>query len=79
MIVRRYMLGLVVAAAALGNSACSAAARAAAPAPDRDPAWAEAHQKPPMTADQTRAFIMRLARFVVDQLWRTRACHPDRS
>ena len=34
--------------------------------PDRDPAWARAHLKPPMTADETRAFMKRLAQFVFD-------------
>lgn len=33
---------------------------------DRDPAWARAHMKPPMTADETRAFMKRLAQFVFD-------------
>ena len=33
---------------------------------DRDPAWAQAHLKAPMTADETRAFMKRLAQFVFD-------------
>lgn len=33
---------------------------------DRDPAWAQAHLKPPMTAGETRAFMKRLAQFVFD-------------
>jgi hypothetical protein len=27
--------------------------------PDRDPAWARAHLKPPMTVEETRAFMKR--------------------
>jgi hypothetical protein len=34
--------------------------------PDCDPAWARAHLKPPMTVDETRAFMKRLAQFVFD-------------
>jgi hypothetical protein len=34
--------------------------------PDRDPAWVRAHLKPPMTAEETRAFMKRLAQFVFD-------------
>jgi hypothetical protein len=34
--------------------------------PDRDPAWARAHLKPPMTVEETRAFMKRLAQFVFD-------------
>ncbi|MFA6560500.1 MAG: hypothetical protein WCV00_01165 [Verrucomicrobiia bacterium] len=33
---------------------------------DRDPAWARAHLKPPMTAGETRVFMKRLAQFVFD-------------
>lgn len=34
--------------------------------PDRDPAWTQAHLKPPMTVEETRAFMKRLALFVFD-------------
>ena len=34
--------------------------------PDRDPAWAQACLKPPMTAGETRGFMKRLAQFVFD-------------
>ena len=40
--------------------------------------WAEAYRKPPMTADQTRAFIMRLARFVVDHHLKKAEPSPQR-
>ncbi len=77
MIVRRYLISLMVAAA-MGNSAGVAVARAAAPAPDRDPAWTEAHCKPPMTADETRALIRRLTRFVVDHHLKKSEQSPQR-
>jgi hypothetical protein len=78
MSVCRYLLSLVLAVAVAGTSTCSAVARAAAPAPDRDPAWAEAHRKPPMTADETRAFIRRLTRFVVDHHLKQAPQSPQR-
>lgn len=59
----RHGIVLWFAAAAL---ACPASADVAAVPPDRDPAWAEAWRKPPMDGAETRAFIKRLARFVVD-------------
>jgi hypothetical protein len=74
----RYLLSLVVAAAAAWNAACPDVASGAAPPPDRDPAWAEAHKKPPMTAAETRAFIMRLAKFVRDHHMKQAGQSPQR-
>jgi hypothetical protein len=45
---------------------------------DRDPAWARAHLKPPMTADETRAFMKRLAQFVFDNHMKCDAKSPQR-
>jgi hypothetical protein len=51
----------------LGFSAMlSAEATSTVVLPDRDPAWATAYQRPPMTADETKAFMRQLAEFVVD-------------
>ncbi|MBM3887625.1 MAG: hypothetical protein FJ388_00710, partial [Verrucomicrobia bacterium] len=46
--------------------------------PDRDPAWAQAHLKPPMTAEETRAFMKRLAQFVFDNHLKRDAKSPQR-
>ena len=45
---------------------------------DRDPAWARAHLKPPMTVDETRAFMKRLAQFVFDNHLKRDAKSPQR-
>jgi len=46
--------------------------------PDRDPAWARAHLKSPMTVDETRAFMKRLAQFVFDNHMKRDAKSPQR-
>jgi hypothetical protein len=46
--------------------------------PDRDPAWARAHLKPPMTAAETQAFMKRLAQFVFDNHLKRDAKSPQR-
>lgn len=75
----RHLLGLIVTAIALAvGAAFSAVACGAEPAPDRDPAWADAHQKPAMTAEETRRFIRRLAQYVVDHHLKTAESSPQR-
>lgn len=54
-----------------------AAASAAAPA-GPGPAWTRAHAKPPMTAEQTRAFMKRLAQFVFDHHMKKAEGSPQR-
>lgn len=46
--------------------------------PDRDPAWAEAHRKPPMTAAEAKAFMKRLAQFVFDNHLKKADSSPQR-
>lgn len=78
MIGRIFLFSLVAAVSMAASAPCAEGVRGAAPPPDRDPAWAEAHRKAPMTADQTRAFIMRLARFVVDHHLKRAEHSPQR-
>ncbi|MCX7826496.1 MAG: hypothetical protein N2689_13195 [Verrucomicrobiae bacterium] len=54
---------------------CSAVFAGAA---ERDPAWTRAHLKPAMTADETRAFMKRLAQFVFDNHMKRDAKSPQR-
>lgn len=75
----RHLTGLAVTVVALAaGAAFSAAACGAEPAPDRDPAWADACQKPAMTAEETRQFIRRLAQYVVDHHLKTAENSPQR-
>ena len=67
----------IVAAGVLAVAAVAAAA-GAAPEQEKPPAWTEAHLKPPMTAQETRAFLMRLARYVHDHHLKTDANSPQR-
>ena len=55
---QRALCHLLVAISAVIN--CFAAE------PDRDPAWAEAHKTRSMNADETKAFIKKLAQYVFD-------------
>ena len=67
----RWWSSLLIVIAALGGGARGGL-------PDRDPAWTDAHQKPPMTADETRAFIKRLATFVFDNHLKKTEGSPQR-
>jgi len=75
---RRQVAGFIVTGVALAGAAFSAAAGGAEPAPHRDPAWADAHRKPAMTAEDTRRFIRRLAQYVVDHHLKTAENSPQR-
>jgi hypothetical protein len=55
-----------------------AAAASAAPPAAPEPAWTRAHAKPPMTADETRAFMRRLAQFVFDHQMKRAEGSPQR-
>ncbi len=44
---------------------------------DRDPVWARAHLKPPMTVDETRVFMKRLAKFVLENHMKRDAKSPQ--
>lgn len=74
MIVRASMASLIVIAALAG----SVRAAAPVPPPDRDPAWADACNQPPMNAAETRAFIRRLAQFVFDHHLKKTEGSPQR-
>ncbi len=49
-----------------------------APLPDRDPAWALAHRQGPLSAEETRAFMLELAHFVSENHSKTRPDSPQR-
>ena len=51
-------LGVAASVLALGSRAAHSA--------DPEPAWTAAHQRPPMSRDETRTFMRRLARYVHD-------------
>jgi hypothetical protein len=54
------------------------AVTATAAEPDRDSAWTEAYKKPPVNADETKAFIRQLAQFVFNHHMKKTERSPQR-